>query len=73
VAHAQIRYIHPFPENLGEILSHFDKVIIPELNDGQLIKLIRDRYLIDAKGLNKIKGLPFQGQEIKEEVLNHLK
>jgi len=73
VAHAQIRYIHPFPENLGEILSNFDKVIIPELNDGQLIKLIRDRYLIDAKGLNKIKGLPFRAQEIKEEVLNHLK
>jgi len=72
VAHAHIRYIHPFPENLGELLSHFDKVIIPELNDGQLIKLIRDRYLIDAKGLNKIKGLPFQAQEIKEEVLNHL-
>ncbi len=73
VAHAQIRYIHPFPENLGELLSNYDHIIIPELNDGQLVKLIRDKYLIDAKALSKVKGQPFHAQEIKNEVLNHLK
>lgn len=73
VAHAQIRYVHPFPENLGDLLSNFDRIIIPELNDGQLVKLIRDKYLVDAKGLSKVKGQPFQAQEIKNEVLNHLK
>ena len=73
VAHAHIRYIHPFPENLGELLSNFDRIVIPELNDGQLVKLIRDRYLVDAKGLSKVKGQPFHAQEIKNEVLNHLK
>jgi len=73
VAHAQVRYIHPFPENLGDLLANFDHIIIPELNDGQLIKLIRDKYLVDAKGLNKVKGQPFHAQEIKNEVLNQLK
>lgn len=73
VAHAHVRYVHPFPENLGELLANFDHIIIPELNDGQLIKLIRDKYLLDAKGLNKVKGQPFHAQEIKNEVLNQLK
>ena len=73
VAHAQIKYIQPFPENLGELLSNFNKIIVPELNNGQLIKLIRDQFLVDAKPLSKIKGMPFQAQEIKEAVLNHLK
>ena len=73
VAHAQIRYIHPFPENLGELLSNFDRIVIPELNDGQLVKLIRDKYLVDAKCLSKVKGQPFHAQEIKNEVLNQLK
>lgn len=73
VAHAQIRYIHPFPENLGELLSNFDRIVIPELNDGQLVKLIRDKYLVDAKRLSKVKGQPFHAQEIKNEVLNQLK
>ena len=72
VAHTQIKYIQPMPKNLGEILSNYDKILVPEMNNGQLIKLIRDRYLVDAKPLNKIKGMPFEAQEIKSAILNML-
>ena len=72
VAHTQIKYIQPMPKNLGQILSNYDKILIPEMNNGQLIKLIRDRYLVDAKPLNKIKGMPFEAQEIKSAILNML-
>jgi 2-oxoglutarate ferredoxin oxidoreductase subunit alpha len=68
VGHAHIRYIEPFPKNLGEIIKKYDKVLIPEMNNGQLIKIIRDRYLVDAKGLNKIKGIPFSTPEIVEAI-----
>jgi len=64
VSHAHLRYIKPFPKNLGELLYNFDKVLIPELNTGQLIKIIRDKYLIPAVGLNKIQGMPFSGEEV---------
>jgi 2-oxoglutarate ferredoxin oxidoreductase subunit alpha len=56
VAHAHLRYLRPFPKNLGKILSNYETILIPELNNGQLIKIIRDQFLIDAKGYNKIKG-----------------
>ena len=69
VAHAHLTYIKPFPKNLGTILSNFDKVIIPEINNGQLIKLIRDKFLIDAIGFNKIKGTPITKMELKEAIL----
>jgi len=69
VSHVHLTYIRPFPRNLGEILKRFDKVIIPEINNGQLIKLIRDQYLIDAIGFNKIKGTPITKNELKEEIL----
>ena len=72
VAHTQIKYIQPMPKNLGQILSNYNKILIPEMNNGQLIKLIRDRYLVDAKPLNKIKGMPFEAQEIKSAILNML-
>jgi len=75
VSHAHLRYVRPFPENLGDMLKKFDKVIIPEINNGQLIKIIRDIYLVDAKGYNKIKGVPITKSElvefIKEELNNH--
>jgi 2-oxoglutarate ferredoxin oxidoreductase subunit alpha len=75
VSHAHLRYVRPFPENLGDILKNFDKIIIPEINNGQLIKIIRDVYLVDAKGYNKIKGVPITKGElvefIKEELQNH--
>jgi 2-oxoglutarate ferredoxin oxidoreductase subunit alpha len=68
VSHVHLRYIRPFPKNLGTIIKNFDKILIPELNNGQLIKIIRDKYLVDAKGLNKIKGVPFTKSEVIDEV-----
>jgi 2-oxoglutarate ferredoxin oxidoreductase subunit alpha len=68
VSHAHIRYMRPFPSNLGEILRNFETVVIPEINNGQLIKIIRDQYLVDAKGYNKIMGVPIT----KTELVNHL-
>lgn len=64
VSHAHLRYVRPFPENLGELMSKFEQVIIPEINNGQLIKIIRDQYLIDAKGYNKIMGVPITKGEL---------
>lgn len=69
VSHAHLTYIKPFPKNLGAILKNYDKVLIPEINNGQLIKLIRDKFLIDAIGFNKIKGTPITKLELKEEIL----
>ena len=72
VSHAHIKYMRPFPKNLGSIIAGFDKVLIPELNNGQLIKIIRDQYLVDAKGYNKVMGIPITKGEIIETVLNML-
>jgi 2-oxoglutarate ferredoxin oxidoreductase subunit alpha len=72
VSHAHVRYMNPLPKNLGEVISNFEKVLIPELNNGQLIKIIRDKYLVDAKGLNKIKGLPFTVEEVLESIKKEL-
>ena len=73
VSHAQVRYLYPFPQNFEEVLRSFDKVLIPEMNMGQLSMLIRSQYLIPAEGLNKVKGIPFTKGEIKEKVLELLK
>ena len=54
------------------ILKCYDKVLIPELNNGQLIKIIRDKYFIDAKGLNKIQGMPFTSEELKNKIVEML-
>jgi len=69
VGHAHLRYLNPFPKNLGEIIKRFDRVIVPEMNNGQLVKIIRDQFLIDAQGLNKIKGVPFSTQEIVDAIM----
>ncbi|MEO6869836.1 MAG: 2-oxoacid:acceptor oxidoreductase subunit alpha, partial [Ginsengibacter sp.] len=68
VAHVHLRYIRPFPKNLGDIIKNYEKILIPELNNGQLIKMIRDEFLVDAKGLHKIMGIPFAKHEIIEEI-----
>lgn len=73
VAHAHMRYLHPMPKNIGEIVKSYDKVLIPEMNNGQLIKVIREKFLVDAKGLNKIKGMPFTAGEIKKAIVEALK
>jgi 2-oxoglutarate ferredoxin oxidoreductase subunit alpha len=68
VSHAHVRYLRPFPSNLGEILKNFDHVLIPEINNGQLIKIIRDEYLIDAKAFNKVMGVPITKGELVDVI-----
>lgn len=72
VSHAHLRYLRPFPKNLGAILNGFDTVLIPEINNGQLIKIIRDVYFVDAKGYNKIMGIPITKTELVEEISKYL-
>jgi 2-oxoglutarate/2-oxoacid ferredoxin oxidoreductase subunit alpha len=72
VAHAHLRYLRPFPRNLGEIIARYDQVLIPEINNGQLIKIIRDQYMVDAKGYNKIMGTPITRAELLEEIRKYL-
>jgi 2-oxoglutarate ferredoxin oxidoreductase subunit alpha len=72
VSHAHLRYIRPFPKNLGQILHNFDKVLIPEINNGQLIKIIRDIYLVDAKGYNKVMGVPITKTELVQQLQSML-
>jgi 2-oxoglutarate ferredoxin oxidoreductase subunit alpha len=64
VSHVHLRYVRPFPRNLGEIIKNFETVLIPEINNGQLIKIIRDVYFVDAKGYNKIMGIPITKTEL---------
>jgi 2-oxoglutarate/2-oxoacid ferredoxin oxidoreductase subunit alpha len=64
VSHAHLRYVRPFPKNLGAILKSFEQVLIPEINNGQLIKIIRDQYFVDAKGYNKVMGIPITKTEL---------
>ena len=68
VSHAHLRYIRPFPKNLGDILKNFDHVLVPEINNGQLVKIIRDVYFVDAKPYNKIMGIPITKGELIEEI-----
>ncbi len=72
VSHAHLRYIRPFPKNLGEILKNFEKVIVPEINNGQLIKIIRDQYFVDAIPYNKIMGSPITKTELVAEIRKYL-
>lgn len=68
VGHAHLRYLNPFPKNLAEVLGRYDHVLIPEMNNGQLVRIIRDKFLLDAKAFNKVKGIPFTAAEIKNKV-----
>ena len=72
VSHAHIKYMRPFPKNLGDILKNFETVLIPEINNGQLIKIIRDQYFVDAKGYNKIMGIPITKQELVAAIESYL-
>jgi 2-oxoglutarate ferredoxin oxidoreductase subunit alpha len=72
VSHVHLRYIRPFPRNLGEIIRNFDKVLIPEINNGQLVKIIREHYFVDAMPYNKIKGIPITKTELVAEIRRHI-
>ena len=66
VAQAHLRYLNPFPRNLGDVLRTYDRVLIPEMNLGQLLKLVRAEFLVDAAGYNKVRGLPFTSVELAD-------
>ena len=72
VSHAHVRYLFPFPKNFEEVLRSFDTVLIPEMNMGQLNMMIRSQFLIPTVALNKVKGIPFSKNEIKDKVLELL-
>ena len=75
VAHAHLRHLNPFPANTGEVLKKYDKVIVPEMNLGQLNMLLRAKFLVDTFGYNQVRGLPFKTQELVDvikEVASHV-
>jgi 2-oxoglutarate/2-oxoacid ferredoxin oxidoreductase subunit alpha len=68
VAHAHLRHLNPFPRNLSEVLRRYDKVLVPELNLGQLLQLVRAEYLVDAAGYNRVRGVPFRASELEQAI-----
>ena len=73
VAHAHLTHLNPFPANLGEVLARYPKVLVPEMNLGQLSRLVRAEYLVDAKSLTKVQGLPFRAAEIEAAIEEMIK
>jgi 2-oxoglutarate ferredoxin oxidoreductase subunit alpha len=72
VAHAQLRHLNPFPANLGQIVKAYESVLVPEVNLGQLRKMVRSDFLVDAQGLNKVNGLPFRRVDIELAIISQL-
>jgi 2-oxoglutarate ferredoxin oxidoreductase subunit alpha len=68
VAHAHLRYLNPFPRNTGEVLRGYEKVLVPEINLGQLQKLVRAEFLVDATGFNLVRGVPFRAGEVADAI-----
>jgi 2-oxoglutarate ferredoxin oxidoreductase subunit alpha len=68
VGHVHLRYLNPLPRNLGEVLSRYEHVLVPELNLGQLLWVLRAKYLVDAKGVNKVQGKPFRQDELESAI-----
>jgi 2-oxoglutarate/2-oxoacid ferredoxin oxidoreductase subunit alpha len=66
VAHAHLTHLNPFPRNLGDALGRYERVLVPEMNLGQLLKLVRAEFLVDAVGYNRVRGLPFRSDELAE-------
>jgi 2-oxoglutarate ferredoxin oxidoreductase subunit alpha len=73
VGHLHLRHLNPFPRNLGEVLARYKKVLVPEMNLGQLCFLLRGRYVVDAISYSKVEGKPFKQSEIENKVLEVLK
>ena len=72
VAHIHIRHVWPLPRNLGELLAGYEKILVPEMNNGQLITVLRDRFLVPAEGLNQISGLPFKVSDLEAAIRERL-
>jgi 2-oxoglutarate ferredoxin oxidoreductase subunit alpha len=73
IATAHLRHLHPLPTNTGEVVQSFPKVLVPELNSGQLLSIIRAEFLVDAIGYNKVEGLPILAEEMEQAILEALK
>jgi 2-oxoglutarate ferredoxin oxidoreductase subunit alpha len=72
VAHAHLMHLNPFPADLGDVVRAYPKVLVPEANLGQLVKLVRAEFLVDARSLTKVQGVPFRAAEIEAAVLDLL-
>jgi len=72
VAHIHLTHLNPFPKDLGEVLSRYDHVLVPELNMGQLVKLLRSEFLVDAKPINKVMGQPFTAGELEAIIVDFI-
>ncbi len=68
IGHVHLRHLNPLPRNLGELLKQYKKVVVPEMNMGQLVWVLRAKYLVDAEGFNKIQGKPFKQAEIEAKI-----
>jgi len=68
IGHVHLRHLNPLPKNLGEVLGRYDRVLVPEMNMGQLVMLLRAKYLVDAQGYNKIQGKPFKQSELERKI-----
>jgi 2-oxoglutarate ferredoxin oxidoreductase subunit alpha len=73
VAQAHLRHLNPFPSNLGEVLRAYDKVLVPEMNLGQLAMLLRAKYLVDIQGINQVRGMPFKSTELVAAITDAIK
>ena len=73
VAHIHLKHINPFPRNLGDLLHGYEKILVPEMNTGQLVQLVRAKYLVPAVGYSKVQGLPFTTSELKAQIIDLLK
>jgi 2-oxoglutarate ferredoxin oxidoreductase subunit alpha len=68
VARAHLRHLNPFPPNLGDVLRRYERVLVPEMNLGQLSMLLRARYLVDVTGYNRVRGVPFTAAELADAI-----
>jgi 2-oxoglutarate/2-oxoacid ferredoxin oxidoreductase subunit alpha len=68
IGHVHLRHLNPFPRNLGEIMKHYKKILVPEMNMGQLVMILRAKYLVDAQSYGKIQGKPFKQSEIEDKI-----
>ena len=68
IGHVHLRHLNPLPTNLGDVIKRYKQVLVPELNMGQLLWLLRAKYLVDAVGLNKIQGRPFKQAEVEQKI-----
>ena len=73
VARAHLHHLNPFPTNIGDVLRRYPRILVPEMNLGQLLFLVRAKFLVDAKGVNKVQGKPFQVAELIDVIEKELK